>query len=85
MAEAALSNLVAKIPIMTQHYSQAMQEFAADPSRQAAYKYKVAQWVAAMRDPAVRSAISQAVAQAKARYLGKAAYVRESVLAKIQG
>ena len=85
VAEQALANLVSRIPQMTQNYASAMNEFAADPSRQAAYKMKVAAWVAAMRDPSVRAAISQAIQQAKSRYLGKAQLVRETVVSKIQG
>lgn len=84
-AELALQNMLAKIPQMTANYTTAMQEFASDPARQAAYKYKVSQWIAAMRDPEVRASISAAVARAKQKYLGKAVAVRSAIVEKVYG
>jgi len=67
-AESALSSLISKIPEMKTNYSAKMDEFSRDTTKQSAYVAGVELWINTMRSADVRSTISKAIADARAKY-----------------
>ena len=68
VANAALQDLISKIPTMIQDYAKAMNNFAKDEEAQRRYVRGVSNWVTVMRNPDIREQIASAISQARKAY-----------------
>ncbi len=68
VAQLAWDRFTAKIPSMIQNYGAAMNKVANSPESADRYVRGVSTWITVMRQPQVRMAIANAVAQAKMQY-----------------
>jgi len=80
-ASSALQNLLGKLETMKTNYSTAMDEFRADVTAQNAYVAGVQYWISMMRSADVRTAISRAVGDAKAKYKSAVEAARAKIAA----